>query len=322
MGRPQKIPASQLKRVHRLELMLEEAANNGELEKAKLALDELKVILSKFDHRARILQGYLKLYEASLEAWELGIAQKGFEYVRKNTSKKTRTYLEATALLAIAHLREQNLQKAEPFIVEVLKNDSVIKSKETRIHFRKEIIERFDQEGILAALAKILPESYDNDQIHKEALALLMEGKNEEDLQEIIGARAPQSVKDFLFKIDQFGKNILPHHERLLLPSPKDIINNRQAGGVIFAGIKRRAYKYICDEKSEVYQAWVHGGIDAVLSKGYVASAVVGALTDVKIGMSSIAVGISALLMKHGITNFCERNRPTPIMGLRKKSNQ
>jgi hypothetical protein len=321
MARPQKIPAIQLNRVHRLEQKLDEAASKGELEKAKLALNELKIVLGKFDHQARILQGYLKLYESALEVWELGLAKRGLEHVRKSASKKTRTYLEATALLAIAHLRDKNLTKAEPFIVEVLRNDSVIKSEDTRATFRKEIIERFDQEGTLAALAKIEPESYSNTKIHQEALALLMEGKNEEDLQEYIGARAPQSVKDFLFKIDQFGKNILPHHERLLLPSPKEIVNNRQTGGVIFSGIKRKAYNYICNEKSEVYQAWLHGGIDAVLSKSYVASAVVGALTDIKIGMSSIAVGITALLMKRGIGNFCEQNRPLPIMGLRKKSN-
>jgi len=239
MARPQRIPETQLSRVHRLEKKLDEAANEGKLEEAKLALDDLKTILSKYNHQARILQGYLKLYESALEAWDLGLAKRGFEYVRQGASKNTRTYLEATALLAIAHLRDQDLQKAEPYIVEVLKNDSVIKSEMTRTNFRKEIIERFDQEGTLAALSKSDTESYSKTKVHQEAVALLMEGKNEDDLQEHIGARTPQSVKDFLFKIDQFGKNILPHHERLLLPSPKDIVNNKQAGRIIFNGINR-----------------------------------------------------------------------------------
>ena len=75
-----------LDRVHRLEQRLEAAAADGDLTRAKRALDELKPILERHYHKARILQAYLKLYEAALEAWNLDVAKRGFEFVRKQAN--------------------------------------------------------------------------------------------------------------------------------------------------------------------------------------------------------------------------------------------
>ena len=322
MTRPLKIPERQLERVRWLEDQLERAARAGELNKAKVALDDLKPILNKYHHTARLLQAYLKLYEGALESWNLDVAKRGFEFVRNQAGKNTRIYLEATALLAISHLREQNTFSAEPLMAEVLRNEEIIKSEKQRTTFRQEIIDRFDQEGALAALADCHPDLKSESEIHQEAVRLLRQGKTENDMEELIGANTPQSVKDFLLKVDTISKNLLPHEERLLLPSPKEVVKNRQAGRVLFQGVRRKIYFYVCDKDSKIYQAWLHEGIDAILNKGYVASAVVGALADLRIGAGAIAVGVTAALMKMGVETYCKKNKPNSLMSLRKRSNK
>lgn len=320
MARPKKIPTGQLEVVRSLEDQLEQAAREGKLIDAKTKLDNLKPILNKYNHHARLLQAYLKLYEGALESWNLGVAKRGLEFVRRESNKNTRIYLEATTLLAICYLRERDTIAAEPLMAEVLRNEEVIKSISRRIVFRREIIDRFDQEGALAALASCHPDLKSEVEIHKEAVQLLREGKTEHDMEELIGSSTPEMVKDFLLKVDRLSKNLLPYEERLLLPSPNDVIKNRQTGRILLNGIRRKLYKYICDSNSNVYQEWMRDGIDAVLNKGYIASAVVAALADIRVGAGAIAVGITAAFMKIGINNFCEHNKPVSLMGLRKKS--
>lgn len=319
---PSKIPEEQLKRVRALESRFQQELEAGNLKKAKLVFDQVKDILAIYNHDARMMQGYLQMYEAALELWELDLAKRGFRFVRERTSSNTRMHLEATTLLAIAYLRDRDVFSAEPLMAEVLTNEMVIKSGEQREQFRLEVVNRFDQEGALAALADAYPEHKAEAEVHGEALKLLREGKTDDELQEIIGSSVPQSVKDFLLKVDQMSKNLLPHDQRLLLPSPKEIIKNKGVGGVIFNGLKRKLYKYICDENCDAYQAWVRGGLEPIASKGFVASAVVGVMGEVRIAASAVAVGVTAMLMSQGIGNFCDKNRPKTLMALRNKSNK
>lgn len=309
-----------MERVKALEVRLDVLASTGKLKPAKLVLDELKTILQKYHHNARVMQGYLKLYEGALETWQLDIAKRGFQFVRANTSSDTRLFLEATTLLAIAHLREQDTFSAEPLMAEVLRNDAAISSKTQREIFRREVVDRFDQEGALAALAACHPDHKTEADVHSEAIRLLREGKGPEDIQENLGSTVPQSVKEFLLKVDRLSKNMLPHEQRLMLPSPTEVVKNKGVGGVIFAGIKRKLYRHICDEQSDAYQAWVQDGLDAILSKGYVASAVISTLAEMRIALGAVAVGATAMVMSRGITNFCERNKPSSLMRLRRRA--
>jgi hypothetical protein len=185
------------------------------------------------------------------------------------------------------------------------------------------IVERFDQEGALAALAESSPHMNTNSEkdIHKAAVDILKQGKNEDDIQEMLGASVPQSVKDYLFRIDSISKNLLSYEQRKRLPGPKEVIKNKNIGSIVFRGFKRKLYKYICDEKSEVYQAWLKDGINSMLDSGFIASIVVTALADLRIGASALAARITAFIMNQGITNFCDKNKPSSLMVLRKKSN-
>ena len=319
MARPQKIPEQQLGRVHRLEAILSAATQSGDLPKAKIALNDLRSILERYNHNHRVLKAYLMLYETALEAWDLDLAKRGFEFVRREANKRTRLYLEATVLLALAYLRNQDLFSAEPLMAEALRNDDVITSKPQRDAFRREAIERFDQDGALASMAKLHPEVMHEAQVHQDALGLLRKGLNEQDIEEDLGSRIPQEVKEFILKVNVLSRKLLPHETRLLLPSPADVVKNRQVAQLVFNAAKRRIYGVICDENSATYQAWISGGLDTICSKGYVASAVVGVLTSLNVAIPAVAVGISALLMKKGITNFCSVNKPNRFMDLRRK---
>jgi hypothetical protein len=133
---PVKLPKEQLARVHDLESDFSIELEKGNLKAAKLILNNLKEILNVYFHEARILENYLKLYEAALETRQISVAIKGFQFVRKNANENTRLHLEATTLLAICYLREKKLNLAEPLMAEVLQNDKVIKSKSKRFEFR------------------------------------------------------------------------------------------------------------------------------------------------------------------------------------------
>ncbi|MBI2353738.1 MAG: hypothetical protein HYV06_01700 [Deltaproteobacteria bacterium] len=319
MARPIKIPEQHLERVRRLEGILATAAESGDLTRAKVALNDLKPILERFHHHHRIHEAYLKLYEAALEAWDLLTAKQGFQFVRRETKKNTRLYLEATVLLAVAHLRSNDLFSAEPLMAEALRNEEVITSKTQRDIFRCEAIDRFDQEGALAAMAKMHPEVMHEAEVHHNALQVLRKGLNEEDIQEVLGSQVPQQVKDFILKVDMLSRKLLPHETKLLLPCSADVVKNRNIAQIIFLGVKRKLYKCVCDEDSETYKAWIRGGLNTICSEGYVASSVVAVLADLKIFIPAVSVGLTALLMQKGITNFCAANKPKRLMDLRRK---
>lgn len=320
MPRQEKIPAQELEKVQQFEKVILQEANLGNLEKAKIALNKIKPILNRYHHKARLLQSYLVLYEGALENWNLDLAKRGFEFVRREASKETRLYLEATFLLAVSHLREQDLFSAEPYIFEVVNNEHFIPSKKQREIFLREVIDRFDQEGAITALAKTYQEILPEAELHTRAMELLRNGANEEDLEIHLGKSVPQAVKEFILRVDQLSKKALPPGDLLLLPSPREVINNQKVGSLVFFGVKRRLYKYLCDKDSNVYQTWLHKGLDVICSESYVAGLVVAALADLKIGASAIAIGITSLAIKQGLHKFCESNQPKSFMSLRKRS--
>jgi len=240
MPRPQKIPPDKIELVKTLDLRLDKLLFAGELKRAKLVLDELKGILRSYHHEARIMQSYLRLLEAALDSWQLDIAKRGFQFVRSNTRNNTRLYLEASALLAIAHLKEQDILRAEPLMAEVLKNATAIKSARQRDMFRRAITDRFDQEAALAALAACPTDHKTEAEIHREAVALVREGRGAAGIQERLGSAVSQSARKFLLEVDQLAKGMLPDEQRMALSSSEDVVSDSGVGGVIFTGMQRK----------------------------------------------------------------------------------
>ncbi|QJD80691.1 hypothetical protein [Spirosoma rhododendri] len=136
----QKLSDSQNGALKRLETKLQVAAYNGNLKAAKDLIQDIKTLLRPHGYETRLMQAKNWLYEASIEAGDYPLAIEGLKIIKQKTNKNTRVHLEATALLAIAHLRSNAIDKAEPFVKEVLTNDKVIKSEKKRTEFRKSII--------------------------------------------------------------------------------------------------------------------------------------------------------------------------------------
>jgi hypothetical protein len=51
----------------------------------------------------------------------------------------------------------------------------------------------------------------------------------------------------------------------------------------------------------------------------FIASAVVAVMTDLKVFLPTVATGLTALIIKRGIANFCNAHKPIRFMELRRQ---
>ena len=316
--RPPKLTDKQKERLHILEPKLKKAIADRDLGAAKSLVVDLQNLLRPTGHFTRLIQSKNRLYELALEINEIDFAIRGFLSNRKLVSDKTRLYLEATALLAICYLRNEQIEKAKPLISEVLKNDTVIKSERTRKKFRQEIINRFNEETTLFSLKNKDKEHFTVDELESEIVNLIRQ-KNESEMYLVIGTNVPQHTKHLLFQVHEFSTKQLPFTEKLGLPSPEQKIKDKEVGKTVFQSIKRVIYNSLCDPKSEIYKAWYNNGMAIVLSKNYIRTAVLSCLTNLGIGFKLITASVIALIMKFGLEVYCERYKPTDLMELRGK---
>lgn len=307
---------SQKNKLKRLQPTLKQAALNGNIQLAKEIIHDIKDLLNDTGRQTKLLELKCFLFEAHMEAGDYEIAISGFLGIKNKTNKNTRTNLEATSLLAICYLRKSDIEKAEPLIKEVLKNDKVIKSEKRRIEFRKNIIERFDEEGTLFAIRGIGDDNLIPEEIQNEAGDVLQK-LNEDEIFIKIGENVPDNAKAILFRIDDFSKKQLPSAERKRLPSPKETINSEKVGRTLFSSIKRTIYKSICDPKSDIYKTWFNDGFKLVLNKVYLGTTITSMFINLGIGIKSMAVYITALIIKFGLEVYCDRYRPESIMEMR-----
>ncbi|WP_036158719.1 hypothetical protein [Maribacter forsetii] len=316
--RPPKLTDKQKDRLRILEPKLKIAIADRDFETAKRLVVDLQTVLRKTGHLTRLLQSKNRLYELALELDELEFAIRGLEGNRKLVSDRTRLYLEATALLAICYLRKEEIEKAKPLIKEVLHNDSVIKSERTRSKFRKEIIDRFNEETALYSLKNKEEEQFTEEELEKEIVKLVTR-KTESEIYLSLGRSVPQHTKYLLFQVHEFSTKQLPSAERLALPSPEEKIKDKEVGKTVFQSVKRVLYNSLCDPKSEIYQVWFKNGMGMVLSKNYIRSAVIACLASLGIGIKMISATIIALIMKFGLEVYCEKYKPADLMELRGK---
>lgn len=321
----QKLTKQQIENLNRrldnLIPQFKKAIQERKLSEAKIIVLDLQQVLRALNKRTRLVELKNQFFELALEEQEHDFAIDGFLSNRKLVSKTTRLHLEATALLAIAYLRKTEIEKAKPYIKEVLENDKVIKTESTRIKFNKEIIARFDEECALFSLKSSEIKTIDSQQIHLEVIKLV-DKSTEEELYVTIGKSLPKLTKDLLFEIDSFSKKLLPYKEQKLLPQPEDIIKDEQAGRTVFSAFKRVVYKSLCDPTSEVYKAWYTNAAGSLVDKKYITTAVVLALAGQGIGGMALAISASVLVLRFGLDIYCERYKPTRVTEIRRKTSE
>ena len=307
------------RRLDNLLPQFKKAIQDRKLSDAKIVASDLQQVLRTLSKMTRLVELKNQLFELALEEQEYDFAIDGFLSNRVLVSNTTRLHLEATALLAIAYLRKTEIEKAKPFIKEVLQNDKVIKTEATRIKFNREIIARFDEECALFSLKTSDKIELNTEELHTQVIKLL-NSSTDEQLYIAIGKSLPKLTKDILFEVDSFSKKLLPFKEQKLLPQPEEIIKDEQAGRTVFSAFKRVVYKSLCDPTSEVYKAWYTNAAGSVVDKKYIKAAVGLALAGQGIGAIALALSASVLVIRFGLDIYCERYKPAGVTELRRKA--
>ena len=316
MARPPALTQTQKQRLRVLEPALREAAHKGDYEAAQRITAELQNLLRSTGHETRLMQQKAWLFEAAMEAGDLSTAELGLIGVRNKTAAGTRTYLEATALLAICYLRKDRFDLAQPLIAETIRREKNITSTKRRRRFIRAIVRRFEEEGALASLKGKGSDRLDPSELQEEA-GNLLRTMNEDEVLAVMGRSLPKETVAYLLKIDMFSRGQLPPADVKYLPLPEELVKHKQLGETIFGSIRRVLYRSLCDPESDVYKAWFNHGLLTVLDKKYLAIAVTATLSGLNIGIKALAVSATALVIKVGIEVFCERYKPSGVMDSR-----
>lgn len=206
------------------------------------------------------------LFEAALNAGELHTAESGFRGVLKKTNSNTKVHLEAMALLVVCLLRLKKISEAETLIPKVL-NSKNIKTPEKRRIFLINVTKRFEMEGYISAIRNLESENLNIQEIDNEAVEAIKANKSEQELYIEIAIALPNSVIDYVNRIDRASRKQLTLIELKYLPAPKNLEKKAEQGKGFFDSLKLVIWKSMCDPKSEIYKAWYTNGMSQVLSK-------------------------------------------------------
>jgi len=286
---------------------------------AKYVMRDLHDVMNRLNKKTKLIEHKNKLYELAIQEQDYEVAIDGLNSNRLVVGTRTRTHLEATALLAIAHLRKGEIESAKPFIKDVLQNTHVIKSPGTRARFNKEIIKRFDEEITLFALKQESKTEINQDALTEKVQKLLKTHTNQQ-LYKLIGQETSTNLKVLLIEVDRYSKNQLPPHEQMLLPSSDIFIEDEPSGITIFESTKRVIYKSLCDQNSEVYKMWFTNGISNLASKKFIIGAVSAAFLGFGIGTMALIAYAATLVIRFGLDIYCEKYNPASLMENRGRS--
>jgi hypothetical protein len=185
----------QTQQLKTLEPKLRKAVSFGKIDEATKIVSRIEQLFPDDSDRNhyKILQAHILYYQALLDDNQIKMAGIGFEKIRKRASKRTKMYLEATALLGICHLRNNNVPAAKTFIRESILSINNIKSDSTRNQLQKRILKHVELESILGQL-KIEKGSFlDATELNLKALEML-KSKSDEEIYNLIAENTPEGA--------------------------------------------------------------------------------------------------------------------------------
>ncbi|HDL6935609.1 TPA: hypothetical protein PXM13_000019 [Yersinia enterocolitica] len=312
MTKPPPLTDDQKKALSVIEPQLRCCVKTAEFDKAKKLTSQLQILLRPTGHETRLLQAKNWLYETALEAGHIDYAKSGFQGTMKKSSERTRLHLEATALLAICFLRENNIARASKLIMSAVDNISNISSETRRKQFHRRLLKRLEEESILAGLINKSSEPLVLDIVDKETIRLVMT-QSENQIFIGMGNAIPQQSIDLLRQVQEAYILRLPRPDMKLLPPPLIEERKEELGKRANSALKRVAWKALCSPESEIYKAW-SGGLSVVYDKKYIASAIVASFNSFSISVVMLAASAAALAIKFGAEIFCETFSPNSLM--------
>lgn len=302
----------QKERLAILEPRLKSCLKTANLEQAKDIAAEIQALLRPTEHETRLLQAKNWLYEVAMEANNITFAKMGFEGTIQKSNPKTRLHLEATALLAICYLREENLDKARSLIIKAVENINNIKSAERRQQFHKRMIQRLEDESILVGLSDRSSVLLNLNEVDQQTV-LLIKTKSDNQIYLEMGRAVPKRSLDLLTKVRDSYTLKLPAPDQKMLPPPISEENKEELGKRANSALKRVAWRAICSPESDIYKAW-SGGLSIVYDKKYITTAIVASFNSLHIPLIMLAASAAALAIKFGAEVFCEKFSPDSIM--------
>ena len=316
MSKPPPLTNDQIKKLAVLEPKLQLCVRAANLQEAKEIASEIQTMLRKTGHETRLLQSKNWLFETAMEAKSLTYAKLGFEGVIKKSSKGTRINLEATALLAICHLKSGELDKCRPLIMDAVRSISNIKSDERRKQFHKRLIERLEEESLLIGLRDENGDPLSLIEVNDAAISMIM-NKNEDQILIEMGKAVPRRSIDLLAEVRETYQRTLPKPDIKYLPPPITEETKLELGKRASSALKRVAWRAVCNPESEVHKAWSQG-LSVVYDKKYITGAIVASFTSFSISATMLAASAVALAIKFGVEVFCETFSPNGLMINRK----
>jgi hypothetical protein len=309
---PPPLTESQKKILANLEPQLKLCVKSANLDKAKNITAQIQVLLRETGHETRLLQAKNCLIETALESGNINYAKLGFQGTIKKSSPKTRLHLEATALLAICNLRENNTEIARKLIIKAVESINNIQSVERRKQFHQRLIQRLEEESILVGLIDESLPPIDANEVDKETVRLIMNKTQDQILIEM-GNAIPQKSIDLLEQVQQAYTLRLPAPDRKLLPPPLTKDRKDELGKRANSALKRVAWRALCSPDSEIYKAWSQG-LSVVYDKKYIAGAIAASFNSFNISALMLAASAAALAIKFGAEVFCETFTPESLM--------
>lgn len=310
------LTTEQNKSVKFLEQQFDKAIAERDVDVAEKAASYLQDVLRNAGQETRLMKYKIELFELYMNLKFYATAIGGFNGIIGKTNKNTRIRIEATALLAICYIRKGEIENAEPLIKEVLDNAKVIKSSEKRFRFRKEIIERFTEEGIFIAIQKASKSDQELSVEKFKEEVQLVTNLPEDVLYETLGSSISQEDITILAKVETFSRLQLPTGERLKLPSPVSIDDKKEVGKKVFSSLKRTLYNAFCDPKSEFYKTWSKG-LTRISSGASFLDAVYSLIKGIGINVTILVSPFVALVIRFGIEWYCTHKKPTTIADIR-----
>ena len=224
-----KLTEEQLTALRPLEKRLQLAVRSGAPEKAVEIAAEIQSLFPTNRKHHRLLRAKLWAFEACLDANRITYAANGFVGVRKLSGESTRLYLESSSLLAVCRLRQKKIPEAKRLITEVVKKINNIASDRTRRQFQKRLIERIEQECILAEMIGMDEGEMDAVEIQNKAVLLLQRSSDDEILK-LIGNSVPTPSLKLLSDVRDYAIKQLPPPDRKMLPPPEKAEAPRGSG--------------------------------------------------------------------------------------------
>ncbi len=315
MPRPPKLTSDQKVLLAKWEPILRDSAKSGELETAKRAMANIQKCLRRSGHETRLMSNKVWYFEAAMESGHLSDAERGFIGIRGKVPKRNLTHRKATALLAVCYIRQKRTELAMPLISAALRDKSYSGDQKRRGEVRRELARIFQEESLISDLRGRYRDPLDVDDILARA-GQLVQTKHEREIMEYLGNTVPFEARERFLEMLEFTRKELPSADRKLLPSPDVARTSETLGERVLSATKRVVWKSLCDERSAVYEVWCKKGVLAVARMQMLVAAVLTCLMRIDLALASLAISISALILKMGLEVFCSVLPPSWVVNV------